>query len=150
MKSLILLFSSVFTTWFANVVLGEVTVRCQQSQDSSFFQFDSIPLPAIDDAASGAKWQVVEGIPDYIHWFLYEPQSKGATLNRNALAKAKHDASYRVSANFIDWVVRNHDSGGTLLQDLNADARQGRYSSELWKRLTGITELELADAWRQQ
>jgi len=93
---------------------------------------------------------IVEGIPDYIRWFLYEPQSKGATLNRTALAKAKHDASYRVSANFIDWVLRNHDTGGTLLQDLNADARQGRYSSESWKRLTGKTEMELADAWRKQ
>ena len=93
---------------------------------------------------------IVEGIPDYIRWFLYEPQSKGATLSRDALAKAKHDASYRVSANFIDWVLRTHDSGGTLLHDLNADARQGRYSSETWKRLTGKTELELANDWRNQ
>ena len=93
---------------------------------------------------------IVEGIPDYIRWFLYEPQSQGATLSRNALAKAKHDASYRVSANFIDWVLRTHDDDGKLLQQLNADARHGRYSSDTWKRLTGKTELELADLWRNQ
>ena len=101
------------------------------------------------DRQSPPGW-IVEGIPDYIRWFLYEPQSQGAVLSRAALANAKHDASYRVSANFIDWVLRTHDGGGTLLQQLNADARQGRYSSETWKRLTGTTELELADQWRNQ
>lgn len=93
---------------------------------------------------------IVEGIPDYIRWFLYEPQSQGAALSRAALAKAKHDASYRVSANFINWVLRTHDAGGTLLQQLNADARNGRYSSETWKRLTGKPEPELANQWRNQ
>jgi hypothetical protein len=93
---------------------------------------------------------ITEGIPDYIRWFLFEPQSKGALLDSKALAKARHDASYRVSANFIDWVIRNHDPGGTLLKDLNAEARQGRYSDNTWKRLTGNSESELADAWRNQ
>lgn len=93
---------------------------------------------------------IVEGIPDYIRWFLYEPQSNGASLSPAALAKAKHDASYRVSANFIDWVLRTHDGAGTLLQDLNAAAREGRYTTDTWKRLTGKTEIELADQWRSQ
>lgn len=93
---------------------------------------------------------ITEGIPDYIRWFLYEPQSKGALLDSKTLVKARHDASYRVSANFIDWVIRNHDPGGTLLKDLNAEARQGRYSNTTWKRLTGKTESELAEAWRNQ
>lgn len=93
---------------------------------------------------------IVEGIPDYIRWFLYEPQSKGALLGKEALSKAKHDASYRVSANFIDWVIRTHDPKGTLLPQLNAAAREGRYSSDVWKELTGKTEHELADQWKSQ
>lgn len=93
---------------------------------------------------------IVEGIPDYIRWFLYEPQSKGALLGKEALSKAKYDASYRVSANFIDWVIRTHDSSGTLLPKLNAAARKGRYSSEVWKELTGKTEQELASQWKSQ
>jgi len=65
MKSLLLLFlSTIATVSLNNVALAEVVVRCQQSQDSSFFQFDSIPLPAIDDALSNAKLQVVRGKPD--------------------------------------------------------------------------------------
>lgn len=93
---------------------------------------------------------IVEGIPDYIRWFLYEPQTQGAKISADALAKAKHDASYRVSANFIDWVLRNHDTNGTLLQEINTAAREGRYSSEIWEQLTGKTESQLADDWRQQ
>jgi hypothetical protein len=91
---------------------------------------------------------IVEGIPDYVRWFLYEPQSGGAALSKSALSNARHDASYRVSANFIDWVVRTYDTDGTLLQKLNAAAREGRYSAEVWKELTGRAEEELAADWK--
>lgn len=91
---------------------------------------------------------IVEGIPDYIRWFIYEPQTRGALLSKPALANAKHDASYRISANFIDWVVRNHDKDGTLVKRLNAAARDGRYTTNLWKELTGRTEEELASDWK--
>jgi hypothetical protein len=50
---------------------------------------------------------IVEGIPDYIRWFLFEPETGGAKLSAERLKDAKHDASYRTSANFIDWVIRN-------------------------------------------
>jgi hypothetical protein len=93
---------------------------------------------------------IVEGIPDYIRWYLYEPQSMGAVLSQEALSKSKHDASYRVSANFIDWVIRSHDRDGTLLKNLNAVAREGRYTSDIWQKLTGKSEAELADSWRGQ
>jgi hypothetical protein len=98
---------------------------------------------------SAPGW-IVEGIPDYIRWFLYEPQSKGALLSKEALSQSKHDASYRVSANFIDWVIRSHDRDGSLLKKLNAAAREGRYTSDIWLKLTGKTEAELAESWREQ
>lgn len=98
----------------------------------------------------GPPGWIVEGIPDYIRWFLYEPESKGALLSKKMLTNAKHDASYRTTANFIDWVIRTHDSRGDLLQRLNTAARTGKYSSDLWKELTGKTENELADIWRSQ
>ncbi len=93
---------------------------------------------------------LVEGIPDYIRWFLYEPESKGAVYSKDFLSKAKHDASYRVTGNFIDWVIRNHDSDGTFLEKLNAVCREGRYTSDVWKKLTGKSEEELAEAWKNQ
>lgn len=81
-------------------------------------------------------------------WFLYEPQTEGARLSRQALKNAKHNASYRTSANFIDWVIRNHPLDGKFLERLNAAARQGKYSSQTWQELTGKSEEELAEAWR--
>lgn len=86
-----------------------------------------------------------EGIADYIRWFLFEPQAKGAEITRSSLARARYDASYRVSANFIDWVVRTHDKD--LLAKLNAAAREGRYSERIWQEATGIPLPELGERW---
>ena len=83
------------------------------------------------DAARTPVW-VVEGIADYIRWFLYEPQTHGAEITRRNLARARFDASYRVSANFINWVTKTHDKD--IVKKLNAAAREGRYSDELWKK----------------
>lgn len=92
---------------------------------------------------------LVEGIPDYIRWFLYEPETGGARMSSERRRSAKHDASYRISANFIDWVIRNHPTTPALLEKLNAAAREGRYTSDLWQELTGKNEQELAEGWRQ-
>ncbi len=91
---------------------------------------------------------LVEGIPDYIRWFLYEPESKGALYNRQQLATAKYDASYRVSGNFIDYVIRQHDTQGDLLEKLNTELREGRYTDNLWQQLTGKTVQELETLWK--
>ncbi|MCB9892429.1 MAG: DUF1080 domain-containing protein [Planctomycetes bacterium] len=91
---------------------------------------------------------LVEGIPDYVRWFLYEPESRGAEITRRNVDRARYDASYRVSGNFLDWVVRNHDE--TIVVKLNAAARQGTYTEALWKEATGQTLEELGDAWKAQ
>ena len=36
-----------------------------------------------------------------------------------------------------------------MREQLNAAAREGRYSSEIWQQLTGKTEQQLADSWRE-
>ena len=89
---------------------------------------------------------LTEGIADYVRWFLYEPEKRGALLSPKRLAAAKHDASYRVTANFIDWVARHHDQD--IARKLNAAAREGRYQEALWEEYTGKSIAELADAWR--
>jgi hypothetical protein len=48
---------------------------------------------------------LVEGIPDYIRWFKFEPQSHGADiiwLQDRPDTELKYDAKYRVTANFIN------------------------------------------------
>jgi hypothetical protein len=88
---------------------------------------------------------LVEGIADYVRWFQFEPQSHGADVRDPA--KAKYDDSYRVSANFLDWVARAHDE--KIVVELNAALRQGRYADALWKQLTGKTAQELGEEWKR-
>ena len=52
---------------------------------------------------------LVEGIADYIRWFLYEPESRGAEITAANISKARYDMSYRGSANFLNWVAEPHD-----------------------------------------
>ncbi|MGI8601935.1 MAG: basic secretory protein-like protein [Verrucomicrobiales bacterium] len=88
---------------------------------------------------------LVEGIPDYIRWFLYEPESRGAEI-KNA-ARVRYDGSYRVSANFLNWVVGKYDQD--LIGAVNAALREGRYTEELWKERTGHTVQELGEQWKK-
>lgn len=89
---------------------------------------------------------VTEGIADYVRWFLYEPQSHGAEIKPRDAAKARHDASYRTTANFLNWVVTKYDP--ELVTRLNAAARAGTYTDAFWKQRTGHTVVELADEWK--
>jgi hypothetical protein len=91
---------------------------------------------------------ITEGIADYIRWFLYEPESKGAHYPPQRIKQMKHDASYRISANFIDWVSRNHNK--ELVHLINDAARHGRYEESLWKKHTGKSLGELAKDWKSQ
>jgi len=90
---------------------------------------------------------VVEGIADYVRWFLYEPQSRGAEITRRNLEGATYDGSYRISANFLDWAVSTHDK--ELVRKLNAAAREGRYAEPLWKAWTGKSVQELGEEWKR-
>jgi hypothetical protein len=90
---------------------------------------------------------LTEGIPDYIRWFLYEPETGGAKISRRNLAAARHDASYRVTANFLDWATRTYDAD--LVKKLNVAARESRYDEGIWVTLTGKPADELEAEWKQ-
>lgn len=89
---------------------------------------------------------LVEGIPDYIRWFLFEPQSRGAEISARNLDRARYDGSYRISANFLNYVVQNFDAD--LVRKLNAVLRAGTYTESLWKDFTGHTLEELGGKWK--
>lgn len=89
---------------------------------------------------------LVEGLADYVRWFLYEPATGGALLSPKQLALARYDESYRVSANFLDWVVRTQDKD--LIQKVNAAARSGKYDDSLWEIYTRKRLQDLAEEWK--
>jgi len=88
---------------------------------------------------------LVEAIPDYIRWFLYEPQSHGADRVRN-IDNAKYDSPYRVGANFLDFVTRKYDK--ELVPKLNRAIREGKYTDDVWKEYTGKSADELGEEWK--
>ena len=91
---------------------------------------------------------LVEGIPDYIRWFLYEPETKGAEItSMRRLTNAMYTSSYRVTGNFLNYVSTKYDTN--LVVKLNAAGRQGKYSEELWKTLTGKTVQDLDKEWKE-
>ena len=97
--------------------------------------------------ATRAPGWLVEGIPDYIRWYLYEPQSHGADITtRSAAARARYNGMYRISANFLNWVTNKYDKD--IVRKLNAACREGTYTDEMWKKDTGKTIDELNSEWK--
>lgn len=94
---------------------------------------------------------LVEGIPDYIRFFKYEPQIHGADIywvkGRRNLA-LNYDKLYRISANFLNYVVEKYDRDQTLIAKVNAACRDRKYSDALWLELTGKSIADLNDEWK--
>jgi Peptidase of plants and bacteria len=99
------------------------------------------------DATRNPGW-LVEGIADYIRFYKFEPQTHGAEISRRGFDGARYDGSYRVTANFLNWVVETHDKD--LIRKLNAAMREGKYNEEIWSQNTGKTVDELNDEWKAQ
>ena len=101
--------------------------------------------------ATRAPGWLTEGIPDYIRWFKYEPQSHGADLTWMRTRKnfsPRYDGGYRVSANFLDWVTEKYDKG--IVERLNGALRGGKYQEDIWKEHTGHTLQDLGEEWKKQ
>jgi hypothetical protein len=86
----------------------------------------------------------LEGATDYIRWFLFEPEKNGATIRQPD--RVRHNDSYRVTANFFDWVIRNHSPD--LLAKAHVAIHKG-YSDDLWEQWTGKPVAELEAAWKK-
>ncbi len=106
--------------------------------------------PNGSDAKRAPGW-LVEGLTDYIRFFKFEPQTHGADriwLQANRNQPLNYDGMYRVSANFLDYVVEKYDQEKTLIANVNAACREGKYTDALWKELTGKSLAELNDEWK--
>ena len=95
---------------------------------------------------------LVEGSADYIRWFKYEPQSHGADmgwLRQHGKNFSPHyNDSYRITANFLDWVSEKYDKD--IVGQMNAAMRDGKYEDDLWQKYTGKTAPELGEEWQKE
>jgi len=98
------------------------------------------------DAQRAPGW-LTEGIPDYLRWYKFEPQSHGADITKRNISRARYDGSYRPSANFLNWVSENYAKD--IVEKLNDAIRQGKYSDDLWTQQTGHTVKDLGAEWKR-
>mgnify|MGYP000046700139 CR=1 FL=1 len=65
---------------------------------------------------------------DHFKWYDWEalglPQVKGAEITERNFSRARYDGNYRITANFLNWVIEKYDKD--LAVKLNAAARQGQ------------------------
>lgn len=85
----------------------------------------------------GPGW-LVEGIADYVRIVHFEPQAPRPKIDP---AKASYKDAYKTTAMFLEWVEKHH--APDLVAKMNAALRQGKYSDDLWTKLTGKTVDEL-------
>ncbi len=129
--------------WFAKQLKGEARGAIVHEMVHVVQQYG---LARRNPKATRNPGWLVEGIPDYLRWYHYEPQSKGAEISKRSVAKARYDGSYRVSANFLNWAIAKYDKD--LIANLNAAMRQGNYKDELWATWTGKPLIKLGDEWK--
>jgi hypothetical protein len=128
--------------WYRKQLKGEAVGSVVHELCHVVQQYGRIPRGGVRPPG----W-LVEGMCDYIRWYLYEPQSHGADLRPSAANTARYDGSYRITANFLNFVVTKYDKD--LLREVNAAMRQGKYTPEFWKTRTGKSVEDLAAEWKK-
>jgi hypothetical protein len=86
---------------------------------------------------------LVEGIADYIRFYRYEADPQKPPRAE----RARHDAGYRTSARFLNFVAQKYDKD--LVRKLNAAMREGEYKPEIWETLTKKSVGDLAAEWKE-
>ena len=75
---------------------------------------------------------LVEGIADYIRFYIYEPQTRLGRINPK---RQSYRDGYRTSAQFVAWIEKTHGPG--LVQKVNEALRKREYQDSLLRELTG-------------
>ena len=86
---------------------------------------------------------LVEGIADYVRFFLFEPESARPHVKP---AQANARASYRTTAAFLDWASRKYDK--QLVRKLSQALKADTYTEAMFHDLTGKTLDELNAEWK--
>lgn len=131
--------------WFRENLKGEA-IGCVVHEMVHVVQGYVDHPPGKPEASPAPGW-LTEGLADYIRWFIYEPETHGADISKDRFAKVHYDNSYRITANFLDWVTRRYDT--KLVPRLNAELREGTYSKTFWKQRTGRDLDELGNEWKK-
>jgi hypothetical protein len=100
-------------------------------------------LPAVHEAAGRERLNGRCARSRFQRFFLFEPRKIGS-INAQ---KPRYGDSYRKTAAFLACVTRRYDK--SLVSELNAVKREGKYTDEVFKELTGRTVQQLDKEWPQ-
>ena len=78
-----------------------------------------------------ASW-LVEGIADYVRFWVFEPDAPRPVVNPS---QNKYTDGYRVTAAFLARIVETHGVG--VITGLNRALREGTYDASVFEELTG-------------
>ncbi len=81
---------------------------------------------------------LVEGVADYVRWYLYEPVTKRRTIN---LDRSNYDDSYQTTGAFLNYLVDTEDP--LFVTKINSAMRQGKYDQSIWNDMLGAAPDEL-------
>src|SRR6185436_6232266 len=76
-------------TWFRNNLQGEAVGSVVHEMVHTVQQYGR--ARRTNPNATRTPGWITEGIPDYIRWFIYEPESRGAEITARNLSRAKYD-----------------------------------------------------------
>ncbi|WP_053183175.1 basic secretory protein-like protein [Sunxiuqinia dokdonensis] len=89
-------------------------------------------------------WWVTEGIADYVRYEFGVANAEGNWSLPDVNEKQNYDNSYRVTARFFAWIVKNKDK--KFIEKMDKAMRDHQYTDEIWVKLTGKNP---ADLWKE-
>ncbi len=123
-------------------IVGAVSYFEKHKDDVGAFVHETAHCVQQYKGRNNPGW-LVEGVADYVRFFKYEPKKPGKLQPE----KAKYDGSYRTTAAFLEYVVTTHDK--EAVRKLNAAMKQGKYTPDLWKDITGKSLEDLGRDWQK-
>lgn len=97
-----------------------------------------------DYAGKGEGW-LTEGIADYVRYKYGVNNEKGNWALPAYKEGQNYTNAYRVTARFLAWLKKNINKN--IVDRLDSASRNGTYSTDTWKQLTGKTVDELWNAY---
>lgn len=99
-----------------------------------------------DYGQTPGPWWVTEGIADYVR-YKYGVDNEGAGWSMPEVNdKQNYDNSYRVTARFFAWIVKNKDKN--FIRKMDKVMRDHTYNDAVWVKLTGKNPAELWEEYK--
>ncbi|WP_159517524.1 basic secretory protein-like protein [Sunxiuqinia indica] len=86
-------------------------------------------------------WWVTEGIADYVRYKYGVANEAGNWSLPEVNEKQNYDNSYRVTARFFAWIVKNKNK--KFIEKMDKAMRSHQYTEDIWVKLTGKNPAEL-------